>query len=115
MLGVFVRDLLWRSRIEPALRDQGGGVRWLERPEELEALTEPLQVLWVELSAPEALRVITRARIRFPSCRIIAFGPHMDADLLRSAQQAGADEVLSRSAFLGRYLWGRWAGLPPGG
>ena len=105
MLLVLTADLLWRSRIESALAGAGVQVRWMERAAELEGAAEPEQ-FWVDLTAPEAIAAIAEARSRFPRCRIVAFGPHLDRDQARQARQAGTDEVLGRGAFLARYLSG---------
>ncbi len=43
---------------------------------------------------------IQAARKALPDARIVAFGPHVQADLLAVAKQAGADLVLPRSAFV---------------
>ena len=42
---------------------------------------------------------IAEIRTCAPDARIVAFGPHVDDDLLRRASEAGADVVLARSRF----------------
>ena len=42
---------------------------------------------------------VAAARAAAPGARIVAFGPHVDDDLLTDARTAGADVVLPRSRF----------------
>lgn len=57
----------------------------------------------VDLSVAGAVQAVTRLT-ELSIGRIIAYGPHVDKDLLASARSAGADTVWARSQFLGRGL-----------
>lgn len=59
-------------------------------------------LLLVDLDADGAVDAINRCRTMVPTPRIVAFGPHVRADLFTMARDAGADEVLARSAFVTR-------------
>ncbi len=59
-------------------------------------------LLLVDLDADGAVDAIDRCRTMVPTPRIVAFGPHVRADLFTMAREAGADEVLARSAFVTR-------------
>ncbi len=59
-------------------------------------------LLLVDLDADGAVDAIDRCRTMVPTPRIVAFGPHVRADLFTMARDAGADEVLARSAFVTR-------------
>jgi len=59
-------------------------------------------LLLVDLDADGAVDAIDRCRTMVPTPRIVAFGPHVRADLFTVAREAGADEVLARSAFVTR-------------
>ncbi len=59
-------------------------------------------MLLVDLEAQAAIDAIERCRTMVPTPRIVAFGPHVREDLLAAAREAGADEVLTRSAFVRR-------------
>jgi hypothetical protein len=48
-------------------------------------------------------QVVAAARKVSPEAKIIAFGPHVDEQLLASAAAAGADLVLSRGQFHKQY------------
>ena len=47
--------------------------------------------------------VVAATRARAPAARVIAFGPHVDEQLLASAKASGADLVLSRGQFHREY------------
>jgi DNA-binding NarL/FixJ family response regulator len=59
-------------------------------------------LLLIDLDAQGAVDAIERCRRMVPTPRIVAFGPHVREDLLTEAREAGADEVLPRSAFVAR-------------
>ncbi len=59
-------------------------------------------LLLVDLEADGAIDAIERCRTMLPTPRIVAFGPHVRDDLFTAAREAGADEVLARSAFVTR-------------
>lgn len=59
-------------------------------------------LLLVDLEADGAIDVIERCRTMVPTPRIVAFGPHVRDDLFAAAREAGADEILARSAFVTR-------------
>lgn len=53
--------------------------------------------------AVAAIAALVAMRVgRVGGLRVIGFGSHVDEDLLASARQAGADEVLARSVFFRR-------------
>ena len=54
----------------------------------------------VDLTLPGAIEAVEQFAAR--GVRVIAFGPHVDRSGLLRAQQAGADEVLARSAFFAK-------------
>jgi DNA-binding NarL/FixJ family response regulator len=47
--------------------------------------------------------VVAAVRERAPVARIVAFGPHVDEQMLAAAEQAGAHQVLSRGQFHREY------------
>lgn len=58
-------------------------------------------VIFVDLAAGEAVSppALASYRAAVPGIEIIAFGSHVDTDALRSAREAGCDEVMPRSKF----------------
>lgn len=73
----YVPDLMDRSKLR--------GVRFVRRPEELEAAEEPLLV--VDLSRPGVLEVLPRLAGR----RVVGFGSHVDRETLAAARSAGCE------------------------
>ena len=106
MLLYFASDLLWASKIKghaDALDIPARPVRTLEMLEARLADSSP-SAIRVDLTTPEtALALIHRLKdlshaASTPRVRVIAFGPHVEKDLLQQARDAGADEVLPRGA-----------------
>jgi hypothetical protein len=98
-VGLRSANLMDRSRIEPLVVGSGSElVVWDDRPTASVPAggSEPDLVL-VDLTLPGALDAI--AELAAVGVRVIAFGPHVDRSGLLRARQAGAGEVLARSAF----------------
>ena len=83
-IAAFVPDLMDRSRFS--------GCRVLSSLDELRDATEDLVV--VDLSRPGVLESL-------PDARVIGFAPHVDDELLASANEHGV-EALPRSVFFRR-------------
>jgi hypothetical protein len=86
-VAVVCRNVMDRSRIEPALEQAG----W-----RLVAAAEA-SVVAVDLEDEGALEAIEATVGR--GARVVAFGPHVDTAALESAAAAGASRVMPRSAF----------------
>lgn len=106
MVLYFAADLLWASKIKATADAVGVAARPVRTIEMLDARladSEPRAIL-VDLDKPDvALALI--ARLRAPGAdaknlavRIVAWGPHVEKELLQRARDAGADEVLTRGA-----------------
>jgi hypothetical protein len=75
------RDLVFRAKLEGVVRSAGGRV----------TRAPPAALAVVELSGPAAVeRVRELVAAGVP---VLAFGPHVEADLLRAAREAGAEAV----------------------
>jgi hypothetical protein len=104
MVLAWVPDLMDRSRLTAACPD----VRFARDGAELVALVGAVTgesaaaVVVVDLARPGALDVV--ATLRATPARVVAYGSHVDRELLAAARGAGADTVLARSAL--------FAGLP---
>jgi DNA-binding NarL/FixJ family response regulator len=98
------RDLMAMSSITSAVTQAGGTVRVVSSLNELATHTEPVTNIVLDLSAVSAAddlaQRLQEARRAAPAARIIAFGPHVQAGLLRHAQDAGCDAVLTRGQFM---------------
>jgi len=89
----FVPDLMDRSRITAAT---SANVEFVSRPDDL--VDCDAATIVVDLGRPGVLDVLPRIKAR----RVIAFGSHVDRDLLDHARAAGVDDVMPRSAFFSR-------------
>ena len=84
-----VTDLLDRSKFPD-------GTRFVRKLDGVEA-----DVVVVDLSVAGAVDGIAALRAAGSGARVVAYGRHTNADVLRDAREAGADRVLARSAFFG--------------
>jgi hypothetical protein len=84
-----VSDLMDRSRVSAAVPE----VAFATDP----AASADADVVLVDLARHSGLVAAVRAAA--PSARIVAFGPHVDDELLAGARSEGADVVLPRSQF----------------
>ncbi len=97
-------DLIFTSRITGVARDLGLTVRAANGLGALLALAseESPACIILDLAFP-GLDVVDLTGLLRSACRtrprLVAYGPHVDADRLRAARQAGCDVVLPRSAF----------------
>ncbi len=89
MLVALVDDLMDRSRVSAALPD----VRFVSGPGECAGADAVIVDLARHGTSIPAVRVTA------PAARIVAFGPHVDDELLATARADGADVVLARSQF----------------
>jgi hypothetical protein len=84
-----VSDLMDRSRVSAAVPD----VAFTTDP----AACIDADVVVIDLARHSGS--VAPVRAATPSARILAFGPHVDDDLLAGARADGADVVLPRSQF----------------
>ena len=82
-------DLMDRSRISGAV----DGIEFVRDA----AACSGADVVVIDLARDAALVAAVRAAA--PAARIVAFGPHVDTDVLEQARHDGADAVLPRSKF----------------
>jgi len=113
-------DLIFFSRIAAAARDAGLAVRQARSAADLLALARqgaPGGVI-VDLQNPglDLPALLADLRATCPVMpRVVAYGSHVEAEVLRAARQAGCDRVLPRSRFveeLARDI-GEWLGAGP--
>jgi hypothetical protein len=86
---VFADDLMDRSRITSALGE-------VEFARDADAATAADLVV-VDLGRHAGL--VAAVRRAAPAARIVAYGPHVETDVLERAARDGADVVLPRSRF----------------
>ena len=99
-----VTDLFFVSKISAAARQAGCPIEYFRDPEKLKqaAASEPCLVI-VDLNAtdldPVALIASLKATAETQQTQIIAYLSHVQHELKREAEKAGADLVLPRSVF----------------
>jgi hypothetical protein len=84
-----VSDLMDRSRVAGALPD-------------VQFSTDPTACAGADVVVVDLARhagAVAAVRAVAPEARIVAFGPHVDTDVLDQAARDGADVVLPRSRF----------------
>ena len=89
-MAAYVPDLMDRSRLA------GLDVEFVATPADLAATG--CEVVVLDLGRPGTLEVLPSLAGR----RAIAFGSHVDRELLEAARAAGCDEVMPRSEFFRR-------------
>lgn len=100
-------DLIWATRIKGVADALGVAARPARDLTMLEArlADSPVKAMLVDLDkGDDAIALIRRLRGEGASesdraVRIVAWGPHVQRDLLQTARDAGADEVMTRGAF----------------
>jgi CheY-like chemotaxis protein len=99
-----VGDLIFGARIRAAAEQAGVTVRFARSLEELLLLAAGARLVVLDLDARwlDGARAIAELRRARPSSelRIVAFVSHVRAEAMAAAQEAGADRVLARSAFV---------------
>ena len=85
-IAAYVPDLMDRSRLA------GIDITFVASPAELAATAADVAV--IDLGRPGALDVLASLH-----GRVIAFGSHVDTELLEAARAAGCDDVFPRSKF----------------
>ena len=92
---------MFQSRISSAARAAGKAcvvdrsvtklVERVEEPDTVSLVLVDLTLLSVDLTLD-----IPLLHQAFSNCKIVAYGPHVDADRLTMAEEAGADAVVTR-------------------
>lgn len=99
-----VSDLFFQSRIEATARALAVQVRFFRRPTDFQAaivadVPPPLCLIDANVDPSACLDLIRAIRTAFPAARIVAFLSHVQLDLARQCEHAGATDVWPRSRF----------------
>ena len=65
-------------------------------------LNDPVSAVLIDLDVTDAPAMVRQVKEHNTAIPVIAFGSHVAADVLAAAEQAGADEVMSRGEFVGK-------------
>ena len=110
MIAYRAMDMMFATKIRAAGEAAQVGTREVRTPQRLRDMLDApgddrATGLFVDLeTGPEAIELIEAARSHDAPPTIIAFGSHVDTQTLDAARDAGADEVLPRSAFAARLV-----------
>lgn len=101
---LLIDDLFFRAKVEATAAALEVPVALAKAPADLAGAGEdPDALVLVDLNHPadpiEAIRALKAAS---PAPTVVAFGSHVDGERLKAARDAGADQVLARSAFTTR-------------
>ncbi len=100
----FLDDLIFATKLSATAAAVGTTVTMVRTLEELGGQLDSaaVELVMVDLLAggDDPLEAIALARAASPTVRIVAFGPHVEGDLMNGARQRGANTVLARSAFV---------------
>lgn len=112
-----VADMIFEARIRLALSAGGWTGTSIRTVDALAdpVTPEPPSLVLIDLGcvAADPAEALRRVRQFCPQAQVIAYGPHGDQPLLQAARNAGADEVLARSAFVNRLASLAAAPQPP--
>jgi len=112
MLLLHCADLIFSTRIRAEASAAGAAIGVARSLEVLRSRLESCgadggpaaspRLVIVDLDAPDALEAVRAAAAAASRPRVVAFVSHVRGDLATAAREAGAHEVLARSAFVGR-------------
>jgi DNA-binding NarL/FixJ family response regulator len=108
MIIAAVDDLLFTSKIRTVGKQVGAELVFARTPAEIleQVRTRRPSLVVFDLNSAKADPIATIAALKndpeLSGVRILAFASHVHAELIAAAQQAGADQVLPRSAFAAR-------------
>ncbi len=94
---VFVRDLMFSSRITTVARDAGIDAKVVRTPEQL--ASEPGRKLMVDLNQEGFLQAALEWRKR-TGRPVVGFVSHVDSATIAAAREGGIDQVMSRGQFV---------------
>jgi DNA-binding NarL/FixJ family response regulator len=103
-----VDDLLFSSKIRATAKQIGVDVLFARSPDEIlqqaRAIKPSLAIFDLNSGKTDPVATIAalKADPEVASIRTIGFASHVHVDLIAAAREAGADEVMPRSAFAGR-------------
>ncbi len=108
MILAAVDDFLFRSKIRATAKQAGVTVTFAKTPAELleQARTLKPSLVIFDLNSPTMAPVETIAAMKQDAAlapiRTLGFVSHVDVDAIHAAREAGADDVMARSAFAGQ-------------
>lgn len=98
----WITDLIFETKIRSTAQSLGAALTTVRSIASLTAELDrsPPTLVIVDLNAAgDPIEAVTLAKAHASHPRVVAYVSHVDVDLARRAQSAGADEVMPRSRF----------------
>jgi DNA-binding response OmpR family regulator len=97
-----IRDLMFSTRVRDAARQHGHDCQIVTRAADVAGNLGGTDLVVIDLMVPGggALEAVSAAASA--GVTVVAYGEHVQADVLQAGRDAGADEVLTRSEFTRR-------------
>jgi DNA-binding response OmpR family regulator len=97
-----IRDLMFSTRVRDAARQHGHDCQVVAKASAVADNLTGADLVVIDLMVPgggalDAVRAATAAGVT-----VVAYGEHVQAEVLQAGRDAGADEVLTRSQFTHR-------------
>jgi DNA-binding response OmpR family regulator len=98
-----IRDLMFSTRVRDAARQHGHDCQIVTRAGDVAANLAGADLVLIDLMVPGggALEAVSAAAAA-DGVSVVAYGEHVQAEVLQAGRDAGADEVLTRSEFTRR-------------
>lgn len=96
-----VSDLIFQTKITTTADHLGIPVRIVRTTRDVAAAATQASGLIIDLnlSPDDALTAVRQMKSEYPNLPIVAFCAHVETELIARANEAGADQVMPRSAF----------------
>jgi len=97
-----IRDLMFSTRVRDAARRHGHDCRIVTRAGDVADHLAGADLVIIDLMVPGGGALEAVAAAVAAGVPVVAYGEHVQADVLQAGRDAGADEVVTRSEFTRR-------------
>jgi DNA-binding response OmpR family regulator len=97
-----IRDLMFSTRVRDAARQHGHDCQIVTRAADVAANLGDADLVIVDLMVPGGGALDAVSAASAAGVPVVAYGEHVQAEVLQAGRDAGADEVLTRSEFTRR-------------
>jgi DNA-binding response OmpR family regulator len=97
-----IRDLMFSTRVRDAARQHGHDCRIVSKAADVEGLLAETDLVIVDLMVPGGGALEAVAAASAAGVPVVAYGEHVQPEVLQAGRDAGADQVLTRSEFTRR-------------
>jgi DNA-binding response OmpR family regulator len=95
-----IRDLMFSTRVRDAARQAGHDCQIVTRAADVAGNLTGADLVLIDLMVPGGGALVSAAAAA--GVPVVAYGEHVQADVLQAGRDAGADEVFTRSEFTRR-------------